>query len=551
MIFKKKTLCVLILSALALPGWAQKKTSSKTLAMPKLVVGIVVDQMRYDYLYRYYDKYTEGGIKRLLNEGFNCRNHHYHYAPTVTAAGHAAIFTGSLPAINGMIGNEWYDQRLGRAVYCVEDSTVTTVGNSTRNGKMSPRNLLTSTVTDQLRIALSFRNKTIGIAQKDRGAILPAGHTANAAYWFDSKDGNWITSSFYMNELPAWAQQFNAQKLGQQYAAQGWELLLSANQYVESTTDDKTFEAKLPGEQKPVFPHQIVATNGNNPLETIRTTPWGNTLTKDFAVAAIQGENLGKGDLTDFLTVSFSSTDYIGHAFGPNSIEAQDAMLRLDRDLASLFKFLDTWTGKGQYLTFLTADHGVADIAGFWQENKLPAGVFEASKLRELFKAEFKKIWDTEGIIRSEDNYQLYLNHTLLDQKNITVQDVYRVVRRVALASSYHVADVINLTDLANSPLNDYQLSYLKNGYSPRRSGDIQLVLEPGWYAGRSTGTTHGVMYNYDTHVPFVLMGWGIKPGYTVERTHISDIAPTLADLLNILPPNGNVGKPVPGLRAN
>ncbi len=529
---------------------AQTKSSTATKALqPKLVVGIVVDQMRYDYLYRYYSKYSEGGLKRLMNEGFNCRNHHYDYTPTVTAAGHAAIFTGSVPAIDGIVGNEWYSQKLGRAVYCVEDSTVQTVGNDGVAGKMSPRNLLVSTITDQLHIANNFKSKVIGISLKDRGSILPAGHSANGAYWFDSKDGAFITSTFYMNELPQWVKDFNAQKLPQKYIAQGWKTILPIEQYTESTPDDQDYEAKLVGETKPVFPHEILGTSTLSPLETFRATPWGNTITKDFALAAIKNENLGKGQLADFLTVSFSSTDYIGHAFGPNSIEAEDGMLRLDKDLAEMLDYLDTNIGKGNYLVFLSADHGVADVAGFSKQHKVPAGVADLAKISKEVKEALQKAFGDGEYISSQDNYQLYLNYTTLSNKKITVSQVYDVIRATLVKEGGYIADVVNLHDLRNSTLPDYQLNAIKNGYNPRRSGDIQLILEANWYSGRSVGTTHGVSYRYDTHVPFLLYGWGIKKGETSNRTNITDISPTIADLLSILEPNGAIGKPVVGVK--
>ncbi|WP_026997474.1 alkaline phosphatase PafA [Flectobacillus major] len=515
--------------------------SKITPAKPKLVIGIVVDQMRYDYLYRYANKYSAGGFKRLMGEGFNCRNNHYDYVPTVTAAGHAAIFTGSVPAVDGIVGNEWFDAKTGRTVYCVEDSTVKTVGSGTSAGLMSPKNLLVSTITDQLKIANNHQSKTIGIALKDRGAILPAGHTANAAYWFDSKDGHWITSSFYMNDLPQWVKDFNGQKNAQKYIAQGWNTLLPIDQYTESTADDQPFEGKLSGESKPVFPHELAAQAGVNLLEVIRSTPYGNSLTKDFAVSAIQNEQLGKGNLTDFLTVSFSSTDYVGHAFGPNSIEAEDTYLRLDKDIASLLTFLDGYLGKENVLVFLSADHGVADVPGYWRSKKLPAGTVEGVNITNNVKEALKAAFGEGDFIRADENNQLYLNHTTLKARNISQSQVYQVVRE-ALLKRDDIADVIDLQNIANATVPTYQLGYIRNGYNPRRSGDILYFLNPGWFTGRKTGTTHGSVYRYDTHIPLLFYGWKVKHGETSQRTNISDIAPTVADLLSILEPNGTVG---------
>jgi predicted AlkP superfamily pyrophosphatase or phosphodiesterase len=515
---------------------------------PKLVVGIVVDQMRYDFLYRYSEKYSDGGFKRLMSQGFNCRNNHYDYAPTVTAAGHAAIFTGSVPAIDGIIGNEWFNQKSGKVVYCVEDTSVRTVGSDSKAGLMSPKNLLVSTITDQLKIANNFQSKTIGIALKDRGSILPAGHTANAAYWFDSKNGAWITSTFYMNDLPQWVKDFNGLKMPQKYMTEGWKTLLPIEQYTESTADNQPYEAKLSGEKTPTFPHELAAQAGVNLLEVIRTTPFGNTLTKDFALAAIQNENLGRSPKTDFLTISFSSPDYVGHAFGPNSIEIEDTYLRLDKDIAEILTNLDNTLGKDNYLVFLSADHGVADVPGFAQSQKLPAGVLDASNSSKEVKAALKTAFGDGEFIRAEDNSQIYLNDSLLKVKKLSYAQVHAVVRETLLRRD-DIADVVDLHNLGNSTLPDYQLSYVKNGLNPRRSGDFMLVLNPSWFTGRKQGTTHGTLYRYDTHVPLLFYGWKVKTGETTTRTHISDIAPTVADFLNILEPSGSIGNVIGGVK--
>jgi predicted AlkP superfamily pyrophosphatase or phosphodiesterase len=519
-------------------------TNTKTLARPKLVVGIVVDQMRYDYLYRYYDKYVEGGIKRFLNEGFNCRNNHYSYALTVTAAGHASIYTGSVPAINGIIGNEWYDQNAAKGVYCVEDSTVKTVGsNNVSVGKMSPKNLLTSTVTDQLRIATNFRSKTIGVAIKDRGSILPAGHTANGSYWFDSNTGNWVTSTFYMEDLPQWVKDYNARKMPSEYLKKGWQTLNPIEQYTQSTADDVPWEGKLPGAKKPVFPYELAGFAGDA-FGTVTSTPWGNTITKEMAIEAVKGEKLGKGSDTDFLAISFSSPDKIGHMAGPNSVEQEDDYLKLDREFAELFSFLDSWTGKGNYTVFLTADHGVVDVPGFAKAHKLPAGLASRTVLGDIVKKNLNETFGEGVYITSSENNQLYLNHALLKKKKITATQVFEVVRESLLPVD-GIADVLNLTDMGRAPLNTYQLELYKNNVNAKRSGDIQIITQPGWFYGSSTGTSHGTPYNYDTQVPFVLFGWGINKGETLRRTSVSDIAPTIASLLHILPPSGNIGNPV------
>lgn len=511
---------------------------------PKLVVGIVVDQMRYDYFYRYYDKYSAGGFKRMLKDGFNCRNNHYPYALTVTAAGHAAVYTGSIPAINGIIGNEWYDPIAKKGVYCVEDSTVQIVGSTNSGvGKMSPRNLLTSTVTDQLRISTNFRSKTIGVAIKDRGSILPAGHAATGAYWFDSKTGNWVTSTYYMTELPQWAKDLNAKRLPSLYTKDGWKTLLSIEQYTESTPDDQPYESKLPGATKPVFPYELPGIAGDA-FGAVTSTPWGNTITKDMAIAAIKGENMGKGPATDFMAISFSTPDRIGHAFGPNSVEQEDIYLRLDLEFADLLTFLDGWVGKGNYTVFLTADHGVMDVPGFWKQHNLPAGLINAGKLVGTVKKAITDAFGANDFMLASENFQIYLNHKALREKKVTVEAVHEVIRE-ALLPMDGIADVINLRALGTSNLSDYMISMYKNDYNAKRSGDLQIITQPGWLPGGATGTNHGSPYNYDTHVPFLLYGWGINKGETLRRTTISDIAPTISTLLHILPPSGNVGNAV------
>lgn len=532
--------------SLSVSAQSVTKTAPKStkLARPKLVVGIVVDQMRYDYLYRYYDQYVEGGFKRMMNEGFNCRNNHYSYALTVTAAGHSSIYTGSVPAINGIIGNDWFDQVSGKGVYCTEDSTAQTVGsNNPSVGKMSPKNLLVSTVTDQLRIATNFRNKTIGVAIKDRGSILPAGHTANGAYWFDSKTGNWVTSTFYMKDLPQWVKNYNAKKMPSEYLKKGWQLLLPADQYTQSTADDVPWEGKMPGNPKPVFPYELAGLAGDA-FGVVTNTPWGNTITKEMAIEAVKGENLGKGTDTDFLAISFSTPDKIGHSVGPNSVEQQDDYLRLDREFADLFNFLDGWVGKGEYTVFLTADHGVVDVPGFAKEHKLPSGLVNRGGILKALTTALEENFGKSNFIRSTDNNQLYLNHALLKEKKITVAEITSVVR-AALLPIDGIADVINLTDMGKAPLNTYQLELYKNNVNAKRSGDIQIVTQPGWFYGGATGTSHGTPYNYDTQVPFVIFGWGINKGETLRRTSVSDIAPTVSAMLHILPPSGNIGLPV------
>ncbi|POY37510.1 alkaline phosphatase family protein [Solitalea longa] len=535
------TFTLAFLVTVCLPSFAQK--AAKTIpSKPKLIVGIVVDQMRYDYLYRYYSKYLDGGFKRLMNEGFNCKNNHYSYVPTYTGPGHASIYTGSVPSINGIAGNDWYDRVSQKSMYCAEDTSVTTVGSNSKAGLMSPNNLLVTTITDQLRLSNNFGSRVIGISQKDRGSILPAGHTANASYWFDSSAGNWITSSFYMKELPKWVQTINEKRPADEYLKRNWTTLLPIEDYKESTADDQPYERPLPGEEKPVFPHKPAN------YEVIRTTPWGNTLTKDFAIETLKNEQLGKGSFTDFLAISFSSTDYVGHSFGPNSIEAEDTYLRLDKDIAELLTYLDNYLGKDNVLVFLTADHGVANIAAFNKSFKIPAGVSDDRKAIKALGTFLNEKLGEGKWIEYAINDQLYVNMNLLKQKNVKYDDVFNLCKEFIMQMD-GVANVIDLHNLSDALIPDYQLSVIKNGMNAKRSGDIYVLERPNWMSGtKMQGTTHGSIYTSDTHVPLLWYGWNIQAKSTTQRTQIVDISATLAALLEILEPNGCIGTPIQGL---
>ena len=512
--------------------------SAQTLQRPKLVVGIVVDQMRWDYLYRYYDRYSADGFKRMLTQGFSCENAFIPYTPTYTAAGHTSVYTGSVPAINGIIGNNWYRRDLKRSWYCAEDTTVRSVGSNSSAGKMSPRNMWTTTITDELRLATNFNSKSIGIALKDRGAILPAGHSANGAYWFDNSTGGWITSTYYMNELPDWVKKVNDKKLPDQYMAQNWNTLYPIETYKQSTEDNKPYESNLTGEDN-TFPHQTSTIA--NKYEAFRGTPYGNTFTFDLAKAAIDGEKLGQRGVTDFLAVSFSSTDYVGHAFGPNSIEVEDTYLRFDKELAAFYTMLDAKLGKGQYLVFLTADHGAAHVPNFMKEHNIPAGAFDDAEIRKWLNENAEKKFGVKNAIETVMNYQLYLNYSALETAKVDQEDVKKWAIK-ELSQHPAIMSAFDLHELAETTLPSTIKERVMNGYNQKLSGDIQFVFMPQWFDGGYKGTTHGTWNPYDAHIPMVWFGWKIKPGKTNRETYMTDFAPTIAALLHIQMPNGNVG---------
>ncbi|MFN8251958.1 MAG: alkaline phosphatase PafA [Ferruginibacter sp.] len=529
----RKTLAAILFAGITFTAFSQ---SSK----PRLVVGLVVDQMRWDYLYRYEGLYTNNGFKRLLKDGFTAENTLIPYLPTYTAVGHSCIYTGSIPAITGIVGNNWYDPYAGKGVYCTDDSTVSTVGNSGKAGKMSPANLWTTTITDELRLSNNFKSKVIGIALKDRGAILPAGHSANAAYWYDS--GKWITSTHYMNELPQWVSQFNEKDLAGKYMGSDWNTLLPIDKYDLSTEDDKPYETAIRGEKTVTFPHKLSAIEAKDKYESFRNTPFANSFTFDFAKAAIENENLGKNTVTDFLAVSISSTDYVGHSFGPNSIEIEDTYLRLDRDIADFLNFLDTRVGKGNYTLFLSADHGVAHIPSFFKEHKIPGGTFEDADILKELNARTEEKFDIKKAVQTVMNYQVYLNKKLIKEQGKSIEDVKAFIMGLLKEKDF-IISAVDLEEIGESSLPQPQKDMMINGYNPKRSGDIQFSFKAGYFDGWTKGTTHGAWNPYDAHIPCVFFGWGVKQGKTYRTTSMADIAPTLAALLKIQMPNGNVGK--------
>ena len=519
----------------------KKKVETRVTASisPKLVVGIVIDQMRWDYLYRFSKLYSANGFKRMLKNGFSCENTFIPYMPTYTAPGHTCVYTGSVPAIHGIIGNNWFDKTSNTNVYCTDDSTVQTVGSTSNAGKMSPKNMWTTTITDELRLSNNFKSKVIGIALKDRGAILPAGHSANAAYWYDN--GKWITSTHYMNELPQWVTKENAKDLPGKYMSKDWNTLLSIEQYDLSTADDKPYEASIRGEKTVTFPHKTSQINAEK-YEAFKTTPYASTYTFDFAKAAIKNEKMGMGAVTDFLAVSISSTDYIGHSFGPNSIESEDAYLRLDKDIADFLQYLDATLGKGNYLTFLTADHGVAHIPGFLAEHKIPGGTISDLDLTKELNQAIEQQFSVKKAVLSVQNYQVYLNTDEIEKQQKEVKDVSKLVIRM-LKKKPNIINAVATDDIASAGLPEPQKYMFNNGYNPKRSGDIMFTFKPGYFDGGTKGTTHGLWNPYDAHIPLLFFGWNIKHGKTNRETYMTDIAATLAAMLQIQMPNGNVGK--------
>lgn len=518
---------------------------------PKLVVGIVVDQMRYDYLTRFYHKYGEGGFKRMMNEGFNCKNNHFNYIPTKTGPGHASIFTGTTPKYHGIIGNDWFDKALKHNVNCIEDNSVASVGTESNDGKKSPVQLLVTTFADENRLFTQMKGKTIGISLKHRGAILPAGHTANAAYWWDYEHGgkgNWISSTFYMDALPQWVNEFNASGKANSYF-KTWNTLNDINSYEESGVDTNTYERVLKGENESGFPHKLnELKTDNGGFHVVANSPFGNSLTTDFTIKAIEAEQLGKDNFTDVLTVSYSSTDKVGHDYGPNSIEVEDTYLRLDLELERLFMALDQMVGKGEYTVFLTSDHGAPHVPSYLKDNKIPSGLFDLNKMLNDVNTYLFDTYKVSDLALSRINNQIFLDHQKIEAHQIDLQELKTKVSRKLL--SYKLISNVYITSEINQFPESigYQEMMLYNGHHQKRSGDILFTFTPEVFKDTNwnrTGTDHHSGFNYDTHVPLLFFGKGIKKGQTLQRTHITDIAPTISALLGISFPNASIGEPL------
>ncbi len=532
---------LLLAAILAMPAMAQNP-----FRRPKLVVGVVVDQMRWDYLYRYQERFGDNGFKRLMREGFNCENTMLNYIPAVTAIGHTSIYTGSVPAIHGIAGNDFHID--GKQTYCTDDTAVATVGSNSDAGKMSPHNLKVTTIGDELHLATNYRSKVISVSLKDRASILPGGHTADGAYWFDAETGNFITSTYYRKDLPGWLKKFNDRQLAKHYLSQDWETLYPTESYKNSTADNNSYENPFPGADTPTMPVTTSKLMDSEGLGLIRNTPYGNTLTIDLALAAIDGERLGNRGETDMLAVSLSSTDYIGHQFGTYAIETEDTYLRLDRDIARLLAALDQEIGKGEYLLFLTADHAAAHNFKFLTDKGIPAGGWDIEKTKAALNSHLKAEFKTDcNLVSGLLNYQIFLDNEKIDSLGISKENV------VAAAIDYikrgeGVYCAVEQENAGTATLPSPIKDRIVNGYYPGRSGEIQIIMQPGWYGLESEatgGTDHGVWHPYDTHVPLIFFGSGINPGATFTPVEITDIAATVCALLHIQMPDGCLGKPV------
>jgi predicted AlkP superfamily pyrophosphatase or phosphodiesterase len=507
---------------------------------PKLVVGIVIEDMRYDYIYRFWDNFGEGGFKRLIGEGTLCKNAKYNYLLTQTSPGFATIATGCEPQIHGIVADRWFQRIQNNKTYAVFDEKQKTVGTANDVYPNSPINLMTTTFSDELKLFNNGRSKVVGISFKPESAILSTGHLANAAYWFDDATGNWVSSSYYLDSLPIWVNQFNAKKFPDIYLEREWLPLLPEEKYRNGSKMGLSKEVGFAADNK--FAKRIGSfIKRDAHYGILKATPFGITLTKDFALAAIIDEQLGVDDFTDYLSIGFASTSRISESCGPNSIELEDLYLRLDAELEHLLQFLDDQFGKHNVLVYVTSDHGTSYNPEDLQAMRIPAGVFNAERAVMLLGTYLNALYDKGKWISEYYNKQIYLNHRLIEDANMKISDMQDVVAQFMIQFT-GVSNAVTGITLEQTHFNDGVFAFMQNSFNQKRSGDVMINLDPGWIEKGDYIASANSANNYDVHVPLIWYGWKIKRERISRTIYMEDVAPTIANFLNIPFPNGCTG---------
>lgn len=542
----KKVLFILgILTVLVNIGKSQQRISFPS-DKPKLIVEIVVSQMRYDYIHRYWDKFGEGGFKLLANDGAFCKNARYNYLLTQAYPGLATISTGSNPMVHGIVSNKWYNKTDGAEINAVADDKMNTVGGSFFSGKFSPKNIITSTFGDELNL-YDPQSKVIGLSMDPGSAIILTGHNPTGTYWFDTEKGNWVTSTFFASSLPAWADTFNTKNIAKIYAEREWNALNPINSYEEADTNKvkaPETKKKLIDKIKSMLDGLIAKKSPTLNYATLLESPNGNLLTEDFAIASIVGENLGVDEHTDLLTITFSANRMVGSKYGPHSIEVEDTYLRLDKELAHFLDFLSSTIGRENVLIVLTSDQGIASTPAHLEKSKIPGGYFESKRAMALLGSYLKAIYGQGNWVTAYHEKQIYLNHRLIEDSNLKLAEVQQKIADFMLEFS-GVSNAITGSTLQTTNFTTGIFEKFQNSYNQRRSGDITINLEPGWVESNGSITSSNSSYSYDAHVPLIWYGWKVKRRSILTPVNMTDIAPTLSTLLGITWPNGATGNPI------
>jgi predicted AlkP superfamily pyrophosphatase or phosphodiesterase len=516
---------------------------------PRLVIGIVVEQLKYDQLEKFRDRLGDNGIKRLINEGTYFKNASFEYMLTQSAPGHATISTGTEPSYHGITSDNWYVPLKNELIYCSKDISVNPVGGSFESGLHSPVNLQSSTFSDELKMASNKNSKVFGVGLKENSAIFSAGHAADGVYWFDNTTGTWMSSTYYIDSLPGWVNDFNAMKYSDSFLNNTWSLLRSAQEYDDCVADSNSFEAGFNAVN--YFPYDLKKLrtkglfNSRNDFSLLRETPYGNSLTSNFAIRLIEKEGLGKDDVTDFISVCFSSTDYIGHRFGPSSVEMGDAILRLDDDIKNLLTFLNDSIGKKNILIYFTAAHGISEIPAVLEKNRIPAGYFKQNQALQLLRSYLNAVYGEGDWVKGYSERQVFLNRTLIEDARLSLDDVQKKVARF-LVQFTGVAAAYPYSAFEANDFGNGNLKRIINNFNPQRSGDVIITLNPGWVEKEGDYVTdHNSPYEYDSHVPLIWYGWTVNRATVTRKVNMTDIAATLSSLCKVPYPNACTGEPL------
>jgi len=516
---------------------------------PRLVIGIVVEEMKYDQLEKFRDRLGENGIKRLINEGTYFKNASYEYMLTQSAPGHATISTGAEPSFHGITSDDWYVPLKNELINCTKDLSVNSTGGSFESGLHSPVNLMVSTFSDELEMSSNKKAKVFGIGIRESSAIFSAGHAADAAYWFDNTTGTWMSSSYYIDTIPVWVNDFNAMKFSDTYLNSTWNLLRPEQDYADCLPDLNSFEAGFNNIN--YFPYDLKKMrskslfSSENDFSLLRETPYSNSLTTDFAIRLMQNEHLGKDDVTDYLSICYSSTDYIGHRFGPSSVEMGDAILRLDIDIKNLLAFLNDSIGKKNVLIYFTAAHGISEIPTVLEKNRIPSGYFKQNQALQLLRSYLNAVYGEGDWVKGYSERQVFLNRTLIEDARLSLDDVQKKVARFLVqftgVEAAYPYSAFEANDFGNG-----NLKRIINNFSPQRSGDVIVTLNPGWVEKEGDYVTnHNSPYEYDSHVPLIWYGWTVNRTTVTRRVNMTDIAATLSTLCKVPYPNACTGEPM------
>ncbi len=511
---------------------------------PKLIVGITVSGMRYDYLSVYWDKFGDQGFKKMASTGSNFKNARFEYLITDPSSGYASIATGAMPSTHGIVSDFWYDRVSNKIIYAIDDKDQTSVGGTFGSGPYSPVSLSSRTLADELMVNSRFRSRSIGVSMEPMAAILMAGHTATGAYWLDPEKASWITSTYYADSLPGWVNEFNKKNYRDIYLERTWETLLPIAQYSESMLDNNEFETGFGGQI--TFPYDLNKLSSMGPkgrnYRMLMTIPWGNTYTKDMAIAAIVNEELGKREVTDMIHIGFNATSQLANYFSTWSVEMEDAYLRLDQDLAHLLDFLDSELGLENVLIYLTAENAMAVDPRYLADYHIPAGFFNYRTSVSLLRSYLNAIYGQGDWVTFYHAHQVYLNHQLIEDSGLTLEEVQNRVARF-MVQMEGVSNTIQSHVLQQNNFDSGVLQRIQNSYYQKRSGDVIINLTPGWVEHSNLVENGFNEFRYTSHVPMIFYGWKVKRTTIPYRVSPTDIATTIASFMEISMPENATGE--------